>query len=297
VDNDVVVTVAHKVRSFTNNPGALKVRLGDWNPNRKDPMEDFDFVERDVDCVILHPEHDLDNTLANNVAVLKLVIKSPLTQPSVASVITLFSGLETPNFVEPERPGNKPEGVVGSNVIETRSALDLRLGLVADEKNLDPLGKPSILDPSPEDIVFIQNYYNTICLPTRNQFRNYNENCWVASWGAKQERQREIDLPLLSRQECARRLGPTFERKGIRGWQPQPSEVCAGGEAGKDTCRGEGGAPLVCYDDSSDQYFLVGLVGYGFECNTTLPGVYTNMADPTVQNFVISAINNDRFCK
>jgi len=293
VDNDVVVTVAHKVRSFTNNPGALKVRLGDWNPNRKDPKEDFDFVERDVDCVILHPEHDLDNTLANNVAVLKLDIKSPLTQPSVADVITLFSGMETPNFVEPERPGNKPEGVVGSNVIETRSALDLRLGLVADEKDLDPLGKPRI-----DDTVFmLPNYYNTICLPKRDQFRNYNENCWVASWGVKQERQREIDLPLLSRQECARRLGPTFERKGVRDWQPQPSEVCAGGEPGKDTCRGEGGAPLVCYDDSSDQYFLLGLVGYGFECNTTLPGVYTNMADPTVQSFVNSAIGNGRFCK
>ena len=98
-------------------------------------------------------------------------------------------------------------------------------------------------------------------------------------------------------QECARRLRPTFEERRVRGWQPQPSEVCAGGVPGEDTCRGEGGAPLVCYEDSSDQYFLVGLVGYGFDCNTTLPGVYTNMADPTVQRFVNSAIGNDQFCK
>ena len=101
--------------------------------------------------------------------------------------------------------------------------------------------------------------------------------------------------------------------KGVPDWRPQPSEVCAGGVAGEDTCRGEGGAPLVCYEDSSDQYFLVGLVGYGFDCkdfgvyfrwtnvmtcagNTTLPGVYTNMADQGVQDFVIDAIENELFC-
>jgi len=286
VDNDVVVTVAHKVRSFTNNPGNLQVRLGDWNPNRRDRKEDFDFVTRQVDCVILHPEQDLDNTLANNVAVLKLDISknSPLVQASVAGAI----GLKSADITEPDRPGNRPEGVAGSNVIETDSTLDLRLGIVANERGKDALGSPRRVVP---------NYYNTICLPTGNQFRDYNENCWVASWGDNQERQREIDLPLLSRQECARRLRPTFEQKGVRGWQPQPSEVCAGGRPGEDTCRGEGGAPLVCYDDSSDQYFLVGLVGYGFGCNSTLPGVYTNMADPTVQSFVNTAIGNDRFCK
>ena len=282
--------MAHKVRTFTDNPGGLQVRLGDWNPNRRDRKEDFDFVTRKVSCVVLHPQQDLDNSLANNVAVLKLdrdtSDRDQLDLPTVADLIDLKSA-------EPERPGNRPGGVAGSNFIETRSSLDLRLGLVADLKGEDPLGSPRINT----DIVFLPNYYNTICLPTRNQFRNYNQNCWVASWGQNQERQREIDLPLLSSQECARRLRPTFEERGVPGWQPKPSEVCAGGEPGEDTCRGEGGAPLVCYDDRSDQYFLMGLVSYGFGCNSTLPGVYTNMADPTVQRFVESAIGNDGFCK
>ena len=196
VDNDVVVTVAHKVRSFTNNPGDLLVRLGDWNPNRRDRKEEIEFVTRQVDCVLLHPEQDLDNTLANNVAVLKLDISknSPLTQASVAGVIDLKSA--DFNYNEPERPGNRPEGVPGWNVIETDSILDTRMGivtrdgLVATDRGQDALGSPRTIVP---------NYYNTICLPTENQFRNYNENCWVASWGDKQERQREIDLPLLSR--------------------------------------------------------------------------------------------------
>ena len=32
----------------------------------------------------------------------------------------------------------------------------------------------------------------------------------------------------------------------------KPSELCAGGEKGVDTCEGEGGAPLVCYDQVED---------------------------------------------
>ena len=32
-----------------------------------------------------------------------------------------------------------------------------------------------------------------------------------------------------------------------------------GGEEGKDTCLGEGGAPLVCLDVERDQYYAVGM--------------------------------------
>jgi len=290
VDNDVVVTVAHKVKQFTRNPGALKVRLGDWNPNKRDKEENLDFIEQNVDCVTLHPEQDLDNTLANNVAVLKLEKRDKISVRNVTTV----SGVITLKSTELDRPGNIPEGVAGSNIINTTtSILDLRLGLVADLKGVTGLGES--LERNSDFIIL--NYINTVCLPRSNQFTNYTERCWVASWGDKLQRQKEIDLPLLTRSECGERLRETFASKGVRNWEPQPSEVCAGGIPGEDTCRGEGGAPLVCYDDSSDQYFLAGLVGYGFACNTTLPGVYTNMADPAIQNFVTSAIGNDNFCK
>ena len=73
-------------------------------------------------------------------------------------------------------------------------------------------------------------------------------------------------------------------------------KICAGGE-GKDACDGEGGAPLVCLDkvryyfflaatsyltiwcfcfcsklflQTRDQYFVVGLVNYGFTCSGIL---------------------------
>ena len=56
----------------------------------------------------------------------------------------------------------------------------------------------------------------------------------------------------MSRSECQRRLQPKFDAGGLgRAWQMQPSEMCAGGVAGEDSCRGEGGSPLVCLDKVS----------------------------------------------
>ena len=79
---------------------------------------------------------------------------------------------------------------------------------------------------------------------------------------------------------------------------------------GIDTCEGEGGAPLVCLDQvtlqrlkgeytwcpqARDQFYAVGLVGYGFECGKDIPAVYTNLADPDIKDFIDSAFDNN-FC-
>jgi len=292
MDNDVVVTVGHKVKDYVNDSRGLKVRLGDWNPNRRDGKEEHPHIEKSVTCVKLHPNADLTDTLANNVAVLKLgdVLKSSLTdtEKAVASVIDLKSA--------PVRSADIPEGVKGSSKVDGTTFLDLRLGLVAVDQGLDPLGDPRDV-PEPQTEPVAQSYINTICLPrSERQFQSQDTNCWVAAWGDKLERQREVDLPLVTRSECERRLRPIFEEKGVKNWSLQPSELCAGGVRGKDSCRGEGGAPLVCYDKESDQYFALGLVNYGFGCNNTRPAVYTNLGDSSVQRFITSAFSNNNFC-
>merc|ERR1711936_818948 len=291
MDNDVVVTVGHKVKDYVNNPRGLKVRLGDWNPNRRDRAEEHPHIEKLVTCVKLHPNADLTKTLANNVAVLKLgEVNGKLTptEQSIASVIDLKSA--------PVRSADLPEGESGSSKVDGTTFLDLRLGLVAVDQGLDPLGDQRDPPEQPTEPVS-QSYINTICLPrSERQFQNQPDNCWVAAWGDKLERQREVDLPLVTRSDCESRLGPIFEERGVKNWRLQPSEVCAGGVRGKDSCRGEGGAPLVCYDQDSDQYFALGLVNYGFGCNNTYPAVYTNLADPSVQGFITSAFRNNNFC-
>jgi len=42
--------------------------------------------------------------------------------------------------------------------------------------------------------------------------------------------------------------------------------------------QGDGGAPLVCKDQFSDRWSVVGLVAWGIGCGTPgVPGVYTNV--------------------
>merc|ERR1711860_120328 len=58
--------------------------------------------------------------------------------------------------------------------------------------------------------------------------------------------------------------------------------ICAGGEDQIDTCKGDGGGPLVCpvkgFDYNSPQYVQTGIVAWGIGCGQQgIPGVYTDV--------------------
>ena len=60
-------------------------------------------------------------------------------------------------------------------------------------------------------------------------------------------------------------------------FQLGPDEFCAGGEAGKDACEGDGGSPLVCQSESG-RWTVVGLVSYGVGCGEAgVPGAYVDI--------------------
>ncbi|XP_001359817.4 phenoloxidase-activating factor 2 [Drosophila persimilis] len=119
----------------------------------------------------------------------------------------------------------------------------------------------------------------TICLPTTSFV---GQRCWVAGWGkndfgptgAYQAIQRQVDVPLIPNANCqaalrATRLGSSFALSPT-------SFICAGGEAGKDACTGDGGSPLVC--TSNGLWYVVGLVAWGIGCaQAGVPGVYVNV--------------------
>lgn len=120
----------------------------------------------------------------------------------------------------------------------------------------------------------------TVCLPTTTFV---GQTCYVAGWGkndfgptgAYQAIQREVDVPLITNAACqtmlqATRLGQTFQLNNS-------SFICAGGQAGKDACTGDGGAPLVCQNNNI--WYVVGLVAWGIGCGQGgVPGVYVNVA-------------------
>jgi len=134
---------------------------------------------------------------------------------------------------------------------------------------------------------------NTACLPTcREQFdytfsNNSGSRCWVAGWGKDEHNgdfqfiQHKVDLPLMDDQTCEPKLQAGLEKQKPgqgRKFSLHRSEICAGGEVGKDACTGDGGSPLVC-EAESGRWTVVGLVAWGIGCASDIPGVYVRVAE------------------
>jgi hypothetical protein len=140
---------------------------------------------------------------------------------------------------------------------------------------------------------------NAACLPGCNDQFNYQFNngtgvrCWVAGWGKDgkggkfQTIQNKVDVPLMRSSECQRKMKTALGFDAGRNFQLSESEVCAGGEEGKDACDGDGGAPLVC-QSKDNRWNVVGLVTWGVDCaRKGVPGVYANVYN--MLDFILSA--------
>jgi len=139
---------------------------------------------------------------------------------------------------------------------------------------------------------------NTACLPScdnmfDHQFANgTGVRCWVAGWGKDeidgsfQFKQKKVSLPLVEDNRCNSNLKVALnnQRQGTGNrFQLHSSEVCAGGEIGKDACTGDGGSPLVCQSDTG-RWTVVGLVTWGVGCGSDTPGVYAKVS--TFRNWI-----------
>jgi len=143
-----------------------------------------------------------------------------------------------------------------------------------------------------KDINLNHPYVNTACLPASKEQFSYTfangtgTRCWVAGWGKDdfngnfQFLQKKVDLPLVEKNECEQKLRVALNNQqagtGDR-FFVHNSEVCAGGQVGKDACTGDGGSPLVCQAESG-RWSVVGLVAWGVGCASEIPGVYVNIA-------------------
>ncbi|CAH1175584.1 unnamed protein product [Phaedon cochleariae] len=122
-----------------------------------------------------------------------------------------------------------------------------------------------------------------ICLPRQDDVIQMGR-CFATGWGKDvfgkkgkyQVILKKIDLPVVPNQQCQDKLRTT--RLG-RFFELHRSFMCAGGEKDKDTCKGDGGSPLVCPTGTTDRYFQAGIVAWGIGCGENqTPGVYVNVA-------------------
>ncbi|KAG8286682.1 hypothetical protein J6590_053632 [Homalodisca vitripennis] len=119
------------------------------------------------------------------------------------------------------------------------------------------------------------------CLPEpQADYSGYR--CWTTGWGKDafgdygkyQNILKEVDVPVVSHHQCQAQLQQT--RLGYE-FKLHPGFICAGGEEGKDACKGDGGGPMVCERGGSWQ--VVGVVSWGIGCGQYgVPGVYVKVA-------------------
>ncbi|KAF6199699.1 hypothetical protein GE061_005997 [Apolygus lucorum] len=126
-----------------------------------------------------------------------------------------------------------------------------------------------------------------VCLPRQNDVILDN-SCWASGWGkdvfgkqgSYQVILKRIELPMVPRDRCESefrhtRLGPKFHL--------HDSFVCAGGIEGRDTCKGDGGSPLICpIKGKKYQYQQVGIVAWGIGCGGTTPAAYGSIRNTRV---------------
>jgi len=142
--------------------------------------------------------------------------------------------------------------------------------------------------------IVLNTQVNTACLPSCHDQFSYRFNngtgtrCWVAGWGKDRDNgqfqfiQRKVDVPLVDDNTCERGLKIALnnnkpgQNQG-NAFRLHSSEICAGGEPGKDACQGDGGSPLVCQAQSG-RWTVVGLVAWGIGCATHTPGVYAKIS-------------------
>merc|ERR1711910_44394 len=129
----------------------------------------------------------------------------------------------------------------------------------------------------------LEEHIDTVCLPQPDDIFDY-QTCHATGWGKDQfgaagQYQvvlKEVSLPVVGHAQCQESL--TSTRLGSR-FKLDDSFLCAGG-AGQDTCKGDGGSPLVCPNPrQAGTYVQAGLVAWGEGCGEkSVPGVYASVA-------------------
>jgi secreted trypsin-like serine protease len=127
--------------------------------------------------------------------------------------------------------------------------------------------------------VSFSNYIKPICLPSGP---GLNHRFHVAGWGRTENKfesevKLKVSVDLADQASCAEKyLG--------YGITLGAGQICAGGEKGKDSCRGDSGGPLMQQDrlpDGKLRWQSVGVVSFGpSPCGMPgWPGVYTKLYD------------------
>ncbi|XP_013391560.1 atrial natriuretic peptide-converting enzyme [Lingula anatina] len=131
------------------------------------------------------------------------------------------------------------------------------------------------------------DYVRPVCLPSRGLGIANETRCISAGWGRQangnggfERVARQVNLPVLPLDTCK----TAASDQGVRRISLPVLDdkiICAGGEAGQDTCSGDSGGPLMYTNQKDGTWTLAGIVSRGLidECGRTqVPALYTNVS-------------------
>ncbi|XP_066151882.1 venom protease-like [Euwallacea fornicatus] len=134
--------------------------------------------------------------------------------------------------------------------------------------------------------VKFSDYIGPICL---HQTSNVSTNFAIATgWGAtafggsNSSHLIEVSLNLVNNKDCNVYYRNRHLHKALQGILDE-TQICAGGNDGKDTCQGDSGGPLQIINRKSDlktaTFDLIGITSFGIGCALgKAPGVYTRIS-------------------
>lgn len=116
--------------------------------------------------------------------------------------------------------------------------------------------------------------------------KNFQTNSYYSTWAAnlmlrfftatKNDVKMKVEVDGFNWNLCNQEFRPKIGRDLLQ------SQMCAGGKAGKDSCTGDSGGPLMAKDNSNrarPYTYLAGIVSFGVQdCGSAgIPGVYTRI--------------------
>ena len=132
----------------------------------------------------------------------------------------------------------------------------------------------------------LDSHIDAVCLPDQSATHSFEagHRCFVTGWGKDQFGSagryqvilKEVELPLVGYIQCQDSFRRTDRLPDS--FRLHPTFICAGGEEGRDACKGDGGGPLVC-PDARGRLTQVGVVAWGIGCGQAgVPGAYADVA-------------------
>ena len=116
----------------------------------------------------------------------------------------------------------------------------------------------------------------------------------VAGWGTTRTNTNsdvllELSLKYTKTSDCEQEFQGLLKDSRVT-FELKDTRMCAHGEEGTDSCRGDSGGPLMRLNhDDQDKYEAVGIVSFGsVRCDSKTPGVYTRVSEflPWIQDIM-----------